>query len=85
MSLKVMSVRLIAPVLSKEFLDNKGTINCRFPLKRLVGLFLKNFRKRPTSMPFNEKNKHICKNILATACVNLSQYLIFMGRYSYDS
>ena len=48
MSLKVMSVRLIAPVLSKEFLDNKGTINCRFPLKRVRDMIITYGQKHHT-------------------------------------
>ena len=51
----------------------------------IVNFIFLRFRKRLTSMSFKEKTKHICKNILATACVNLRQYLTFMSRYSYDS
>ena len=64
----------IAPVSSKEFHDNKATIECRFTIKRVRGT-IRTYRKNLYFFLLTQNGLHCviaCKNCNESSCIKTS-------------
>ena len=64
----------IAPVSSKEFHDNKATIECRFTIKRVRGT-IRTYRKNLYFFLLIQNGLHcvnVCKNCNESSCIKPS-------------